>query len=132
LTKVLLLMYRKLMSDAMASALSENSEFELFLKQNYANAVSAAVRYTPGIALVEIPESDGARAHEYLQICAAIRRAVPTCKLMLMCPERSNVNKLAVVKAMSAGEIDNFVYYNVSMDYLLSMLAVLSNGQQLN
>jgi len=130
LKRLLLIMYRKLMSDAMVSALSESAEFELFVEHNYANAVGAALTYMPSIALVEIPENRGALVSDYLEICAAIRRAVPRCKLMLMCPENSEESKHAAVDAMSKGAIDDFIYYNVSMDYLLSKLAVSSTCQQ--
>jgi len=48
---------------------------------------------------------------------------------MLMCPENSRESRQAAVEAMSGGRIDDFVYYNVSMDYLESKLEVLSKEQ---
>ena len=127
--KVLLMMYRKLMSDAVANSLGENPEFKLFLEQNYQNAECAAMSYLPDIAVVEVPESKSHQIHDYLAICTAIRRASPRCKLMLMCPENSIESKQAAVEAMKSGVIDDFIYYNVSMDYLVSKLEVLGAGK---
>ena len=130
MTKVLLIMYRKLMGDAMVNSLSKNPSFKLFLEQNYKNAGSAAMTYMPDIAVVEIPESRARHPRDYLKICTEIREASPQCKLLLMCPENSSESKHAAVDVMRAGEIDDFVYYNVSMDYLQSKLAVLTIGTE--
>jgi len=65
---------------------------------------------------------------DYLAICDVVKSIRPNCKLILMCPENSSESKQAAVEAMRSGRIDEFMYYNVSMDYLESKLEVLSAG----
>ena len=129
MTKVLLIMYRQLMSDAMMSALSGNPNFKFFLDKSYKNAEAAARTYMPDIALMEIPESKAYHPEDYLIICDGVKSVRPDCKLMLMCPENSSESRQAAVEAMRSGRIDDFIYYNVSMDYLESKLEVLSKSQ---
>ena len=126
MTRVLLLMFRRIMSDAIMRSLADDSRFKFHASQNYGNAQSAAKTYTPDIALVEIPENKAYHPEDYVKICTEVRDATPGCKLLLMCPEDSGESKNAAVEAMQAGEIDDFVYYDVSIDYLVSKLLVLS------
>ena len=124
--KILLVMYRRLMRDAMSFALARNPDFDLFWEQDYHNAVCAARTYRPHIVVLEIPEGDSESPADYLEICANIKAALPCCRLMLMCPENSVACRQAAVAAMQSGAIADFIYYDVSMDYLLSKLEVLS------
>jgi hypothetical protein len=123
---VLLLMNRRIMSDAIMQTLADDSRFKFYASQKYRNVGAAARTFTPNIALVEIPESKAYHPEEYIEICTEVRDAMPGCKLLLMCPEDSGESKKAAVEAMQTGKIDDFVYYDVSIDYLVSKLLVLS------
>ena len=128
MTTVLLIMYRQLMSDALIRSLSGSLKFKFYRDQSYRQAVIATQTYNPDITLVEIPENKAYQPEDYLIICDDVKSVRPECKLMLMCPENSDESRQAAVEAMRSGRIDDFIYYNVSMDYLESKLDVLSAG----
>ena len=49
----------------------------------------------------------------------------PQCRLMLMCPEGQTEAVRRVIEAKRKGEIDDFVFYDVSLDYLAASLQSL-------
>ena len=102
MTRVLPIMYRQLMSDALISGLSGTQKFQFFRDQSYKNAEAAARTYLPDITLVEIPESKAMYPEDYLAICDTVKGISPGCKLMLMCPENSRESRQAAVEAMRA------------------------------
>ena len=124
MTKVLFMMYRMIMADAMKQSLS--GQFQMFVSKEYKNIVAAVLTFTPDITLVEIPESDAMHPEKYLQMCVEVRKEAPNCKLLLMCPEHNSESIKAVVDAMRSGKIDDYVFYDASMEYLKSKLEVLS------
>ena len=123
--KLLLIMYRKLISDGMKRFLENNPETTVYVEHIYENVLVTATTHRPDIVMLEIPESNAGKPEYYLKICAKIREALPICKLLLMCPENSMESRQAAVGAMRLGEIDDFIYFNVTFDYLLSKLEVL-------
>ena len=121
-------MYRQIISDGMKSALTKRPEIQVYAEHIYENAIHAVNTYKPDAVMLEIPESKAMLPENYLQILDEIRKVYPRCKFMLMCPDSSEVSKRAMVEAMCAGRIDDYVFYNVTMDYLLSKLDTLSRG----
>ena len=116
------------MSDAVKRSLSGNPDFELFLNQDYKNVKDYVLTYKPDITLVEIPESKAYHPKEYLEICAEVRETAPQCKLLLMCPENSDESKRAAVESMHSGIIEDFIFYDVSIEYLATKLKALSTN----
>ena len=128
LVRVLLIMHRRIMSDAVKRSLSGNPDFELFLNQDYKNVKDYVLTYKPDITLVEIPESNAYHPKEYLEICVEVRETAPQCKLLLMCPENSDESKRAAVESMHSGIIEDFIFYDVSIEYLATKLKALSTN----
>ena len=52
-------------------------------------------------------------------------KGCPRGRFMLVYPDNSDVSKQEMVKAMCAGRIDDYVFYNVTMNYLLYKLETL-------
>ena len=125
--KVLLLMHRKFVAQTLINSMENDSRFEFFPEYSARNAAVAALSFRPDIAVVEIPESESGRAAEYLAVCAEIRAAAPGCRLLLFCSEASPDSKNAAVAAARAGEIDDFVFFDTSWEYLVSKLELLSS-----
>lgn len=125
--KVLLIMHRKMLSDVLIEQAKNDLCFELRADQNYALAVSTAISYTPGIVVVEIPESGSFRsAEKCLSICDAIRKQVPGCKRVLLCSESDADSCRAAIQAKKENRIDDFLYYDTSVNYLFSKLESLT------
>ena len=60
-----------------------------------------------------------------LDLCAWLRKVTPHCRLMLMCSERQIDAVSSAIQAKRRGEIDDFVFYDVSLDYLAASLRSL-------
>ena len=88
--------------------------------------VDAAIRsHQAAGALLEVSE-DGRQDMGYcLALCARLRETAPRCRLMLMCPEGQAETIRRAVDAKRRGEIDDFVFYDVSLDYLAASLQSL-------
>jgi hypothetical protein len=67
--KVLLIMSRKILSDALIAQMKNDMRFELCADQDYDSAVNTAIGYKPEIVVVEIPESGRFR---FAEKCLAI------------------------------------------------------------
>ena len=79
----------------------------------------------PKIALVEIPENRGDPARDALNVCGDIKKASPGCKMILICPENDEESVSACIEAVKEGEINDYLFYDLSVDYLVSKLISL-------
>ena len=98
---------------------------QLCYEPDYANADVAIRSHLATGALLEVAE-DGAQDIGYcLALCAWLREVTPHCRLMLMCPEGQTETVHRAIEAKLKGEIDDFVFYDVSLDYLAASLQSL-------
>ncbi|NLF80614.1 MAG: hypothetical protein GX572_05425 [Clostridia bacterium] len=124
--KILLIMSRKILSDALIAQTKDDLRFELQADQNYDSALITAISCQPEIVVVEIPESGRFRlAEKCLNICDAIREQVPGCKQVLLCSESDTGSCRAAIQAKQENRIDDFLYYDTSINYLFSKLESL-------
>ena len=104
-----------------------NPSFAFIQEHDYGRAAETAAACRPDVAVVEVPESKGRQTKDYLDICAEIRAICPRCKLMIMCPESSSISKQTAIAAMQAGDIDDFLFYDSTLEYFVSKLKVLAS-----
>ncbi len=124
--RVLLIMRRKILSDALVKQAKSNARFELCCEQNYSLAVLTAEASMPDVAVVEVPESGIWKEPEKcLRVCDVIRKQVPGCKQVLLCSENDETSCKALVQAKRDNRIDDFLYYETSVSYLFSKLESL-------
>ena len=124
--KILLVMHRKMLSDALIAQTLNDTRFELIAESNYAAAVLTAESCSPEIAVVEIPESGPWKsAEKCLAICDLIRKQLPGCKQVLLCSENDTASCNAAIQAKQERKIDDFLYYDNSVNYLFSKLEAL-------
>jgi hypothetical protein len=124
--KVLLVMYRKMLSDALISQTGGDAFFKFTAEQNYASAALTAAACAPEIAVVEVPESGPWKsASKCLAICDVIRKQLPLCKVVVLCSENDADSCSAAIHAKQENRIDDFLYYDSSINYLFSKLEAL-------
>ena len=118
-------MQRVSLVQGLMAKMSDASEVQLCYEPNYAN-VDVVIRTNLATgALLEVSED---RTHDIefcLALCAWLRKSTPHCRLMLMCPERQAEAVHRTIEAKRRGEIDDFVFYDVSLDYLVASLQTL-------
>ena len=120
---VLLVLCRKVIADLLIDKINSTQKLEAFGIYKFNEARSAAFTYNPNLALIEIPErNDDDPALDALDVCKDIKEANPDCKIMLLCPEKDKKSVNVCVEAKKRGEIGAFLFYEASVDYLVSQL----------
>jgi len=84
-----------------------------------------ATAMQPKIALVEIQENRGNPAQDALDVCMEIKEASPGCKIILICPDNDEESVSACIEAVKEGRINDYLFYDLSVDYLVSKLMSL-------
>ncbi len=123
--KILLIMDRKVLSDALLSEMDDPSKFVFYTEYNYIHAQISAVVFLPDTILMEIPESQKISPDQCLDICDEIRSNHPECKILLLTPEGNQRACELTIKAVQEGRVDDFLYYDTSMKYLVSKLRTM-------
>ena len=124
--KILLVMKRKMLSDALISQATQDPRFDMMAARDYSVAALTAESSPPDITVVEIPESGPWNsAEKCLSICDTIRQQFPMSKQMILCNESDIASCNAVILAKQENRIDDFVFYDSSVHYLFSKLEAL-------
>ena len=125
LKTVLLIMRRASLAQGLMAKARDDPGLRLCYEPDYANADVAIRSHLAAGALLEVAE-DGAQDIDFcLALCAWLREVTPHCRLMLMCPEGQAETVHRAIEAKRKGEIDDFVFYDVSLDYLAASLQSL-------
>ena len=122
---LMLVLHRKIFAEALIKAFEKNRGLEAFSIYDYKNLGTMAESRKPVLALVEIPERYGSPALETLDVCDQIKKASPGCKILLMCSEKDKESIYLCTEEKRMGGIDDFVFYDSSMEYLLAKLDAL-------
>ena len=118
-------MQRASLAQGLISKANNISDFKLYYEPDYSNAdMSIRTHFASG-ALLEISEDGPHDISFCLDLCTWLRKVTPYCRLMLMCPEKQQETVHRAVEAKRKGEIDDFVFYDVSLDYLIASLLSL-------
>lgn len=125
LKTVLLIMRRASLAQGLMAKVRDAPGLRLCYEPDYARAAEAIRSHQVAGALLEVAE-DGAQDIDFcLALCAWLREVTPHCRLMLMCPEGQTEAVHRAIEAKRKGEIDDFVFYDVSLDYLAASLQSL-------
>ena len=125
LKTVLLIMRRASLAQGLMAKVWDAPGIQLCYEPDYANADVAIRRHLAAGALLEVTE-DGEYDMDFcLALCTWLREATPDCHLMLMCPENQQETVNRAIAAKKQKLIDDFVFYDVSLDYLAASLQSL-------
>jgi len=119
---IVLVMRRRPVAQSLAQKLRDTPNLRLVFELSYANAEAAVRNHGADVALIEAAESGGLGGAECLALCVHLREEAPQCKLLLMCPEQDREVVARTVEAKRQGCIDDFVFYDATIDYLVSKL----------
>jgi len=124
--KVLLVMQKRMLSDALIAQTSNDTRFTFLTEPRYASAALTAEACSPEITVLEIPESGlWKSAEKCFTVCDMIHRQLPDCKLVILCSEDDKDSYQAAIQAKQECRIDDFLFYDNSAHYLLSKLEAL-------
>lgn len=123
--KILFVMYRKVLAEALQLKMQEDPAFSTMLEYQYANAELTADAFEPDVVLVEIPESGAPTPEECVALLGRLRKKHAACRMLLLCPERNEQACQMTLQAVRDKQADDFVYYDTSVHYLFSKLATI-------
>ena len=125
LKTVVLIMQRASLAQGLMAKVRDNPGIQLCYEPDYANADVAIRTHLAAGALLEVSEDGVYNISFCLALCAWLREVTPHCRLMLMCPEGQTEAVHRAVEAKRRGAIDDFVFYDASLDYLAASLQSL-------
>lgn len=122
---VLFVSSNKILGQGLSAAILSKPEFDFRWEAQlqYSQALVGADVFHADVVLLDVADQvDMKRA---LEICQSLRQNSQTTKILLLVrPEQAAVRAQAV-DAKNAGQVDNFVFYDSSLSYLLAKLAAL-------
>ncbi|NLB51407.1 MAG: hypothetical protein GX808_00500 [Syntrophomonadaceae bacterium] len=119
---IMLVMHRKAIAQGLMAKLQKNADIKLIYEPNYDKAQINIDSNNAKVALIEASESGPYNMGYCLILCNEIRKNTPDCKLLLMCSEQDEKSVKLVIEAKGKKKIDDFVFYDVTIDYLASKL----------
>lgn len=114
-----------MLGQGLAAAIQAKAELDfLWITQlNYPQAIVGADIFHADLVLLDIV--DQADIEQAVEICRGFRRDAQEVKILfLVRPEQALMRKVAV-NTKNAGLIDDFVFYDSSLSYLLAKLEAL-------
>lgn len=119
---IVLIMNRKAVAQGLMDRFQGKQGICLVHESEYSNAKMVISNNNAKAALIEVAESGPYDMVYCLTLCQDLRKQKPECKLLLMCPEKDEKGVKWAIDAKAAKQIDDFVFYDVSNDYLSSKL----------
>lgn len=122
---IILIMHRKAIAQALMLELRGHPDIRLIYESDYHNAQTAIDGRNAKATIIEVAESGPYDMDYCLTLCKKLRKQTPECKLLLMCSEQDEKSVKQVIDAKGKKQIDDFVFYDVTIDYLASKLISL-------
>ncbi len=122
---VLFVSSNKILGQGLSAAILSKPEFDFRWEAQlqYSQAIVGADVFHADVVLLDV--ADQVDMRRALEICQSLRQNSQTTKILLLVrPEQAAVRAQAV-DAKNAGQVDNFVFYDSSLSYLLAKLAAL-------
>lgn len=119
---ILLIMNRKSVAEGIMNSHKDSQDIRLIYESNYNNANITISNHKAKAALIEVAESGPHDVEYCLELCKKLRENIPECMLILMCLEKDERSVKQVIDAKGKNQIDDFVFYDVTIDYLTSKL----------
>ena len=119
---ILLVTLRQPVAQLLIQKLREVPDVRMINEPDHKKFFDAAASYEADTALIEVPESGEYDMAYCLSLCDRLRQETPGCKVLLLCPEQDKPGVSAAMKAKRDGRIDDFLFYNATIDYIMSKL----------
>ena len=122
---VLFVSSNKILGQGLSAAILSKPKFDFRWEAQlqYSQAIVGADVFHADVVLLDVADQvDMKRA---LEICQSLRQNSQTTKILLLVRRDQAAVRAQAVDAKNAGQVDNFVFYDSSLSYLLAKLAAL-------
>ena len=97
-------------------------EFDVHILHNQQQAILDAQVLSIDVAVLELFSHASEQIELVLGICKGLRESLPSCRLLLIAPQDNDDVRRLAVSSVESNAVDDFVFYDVSLDYLLAKL----------
>lgn len=117
----------KVLAQSLATQIKNNPhlQFEPFLLHDPGQALLDAEVLKIDLAVVELIAGTRKDNGAVLSLCENLRQTVPGCRLLLFVTQDDKASRKVAIKAMKRKIVDDFVFYDESLQYLLAKLGAL-------
>lgn len=119
---IVLIMKRRPVAQGIMNCLQDYKNIRLVYEPYYHRGHITIKNNKARVALIEVAESGPYDIGYCLELCKKLREETPDCTLILMCSEQDEKTIKKVVEAKGQNRIDDFVFFDVTIDYLTSKL----------
>ncbi|HHX36945.1 MAG TPA: hypothetical protein GX717_03075 [Clostridiaceae bacterium] len=96
---------------------SDEGSLSVVCENDYNRALDTISKLQATAALIEVAECGPGNLTACLTLCQRLRRCVPDCGILLMCPEDEEDVVAAILQSKRNGLFDDFVFYDASFEY---------------
>ena len=125
--KIGIITKNKVLAQSLAFLIKNNPDlpFEPFVLLNLKQAAMDAEILKIDIAVVEMVAGTTKETEMILSLCTDLRRTGPGCQILLLVPQDNKEGRDMAMKAINAKVVDDYVFFDTSLDYLLAKLLAL-------
>ena len=110
----------RVLAQSLASLIKDNLDlpFEPFVLQSYEQAAMDVGILKIDVAIIEMTT-------DVLPLCTGLRQTNPDCRIMLLVSQDNKEHCDFAMKAVNTKAVDDYVFLDTSLDYLLAKLLTL-------
>lgn len=114
----------KILGQSLALAIDSmpDFDFEFFLFLNPRQVLLDAEIFQIDIALIDVIDNDVEEKETSLSICNKLKKRLANCDILFLVSQDDKLNRKMAKEAKEANIIDDFVFYDSSLKYLLAKL----------
>jgi len=114
----------KVLAQSLALLIKSNLDlpFEPYVLLSIEQAAVDAEIFGIDVAVIEMIEEASVESGVILSLCKQLRTMDPGCQILLLVPQDSKNNREIAMKAVNTNIVDDYVFLDASLDYLLAKL----------
>ena len=117
----------RVLAQSLATLIKNNPDlpFEPYTFHNLEQAAIDAEIFQIDAAVIEMTTETSEETGATSKLCTNLRKTSPDCQILLLVPQDSKSNRDEAMKAVNTKAVDDFVFLDTSLDYLLAKLLAL-------
>lgn len=122
--KIAFITKNKILGQSFAAAIKSMNQldFNFYLFLNSDQALLDAEIFEIDIALIDVMDCNSKQTKMPLLFCEKLNEKLPNCHILLLVSQDDEVNRKMATKAKKKKMIDDFVFYDASLKYLITKL----------
>ena len=117
----------KVLAQSLATQINNNPDlgFEPYLLHDLSQALLDAEVLKIDIAVVEMIAGTPEDQEVVLPLCESLKQVIPGCRILLFVARNDDASRKVTINAMKQKIVDDFVFYDESLEYLFAKLLSL-------